>query len=299
MEIKVLRVFLAVVEYRGISAAAESLGITQSTVSRQLQALEDDLGVTLFLRGNRGRQLTLTSDGRILLRRAQEIVSLAERAMHELSSSDSDVAGDVTIGAAEAEVVRFLSQIAVQVHERNPRIHINIYSGTGSQIIERLDEGLVDFAVVIEPIDLAQYNHLQLPVMDSWSVMMRKDHPLASKDAITRDDLRGVPLIIPSNSDRRNDLSGWLGGSLSQLNVVGTVNLPHNAAFMVEAGYGCAITVRNSLLNTSGELCVKPLFPPVEVWLSIAWKQAVPMSAACRVFLDALREELAASGENS
>lgn len=293
MEIKVLRVFLAVVEHRGISAAAESLGVTQSTVSRQLQSLEDELGVTLFVRGNRGRQLSLTPDGRVLLRRAQEIVSLSDRAMRELTSSDGDISGDVTIGAAEADVMRYVARIAVNVRERNPHIHFHIDSGIGPRIIERLDDGLVDFVVVLEPVDLGQYNYMHLPVMDSWAVVMRKDHPLAAKEAVSADDLRGVPLIIPSNSERRNDLSGWLGGNIMQLNVVGTMNLLHNGALMVEEGYGCAVAVRDSLLDTSGSLCMRPLTPQVDARLSIAWKQNVPMSAACRVFLEALRDELA------
>lgn len=292
MEIKVLRCFLAVVEHHGISAAAEALGVSQPTVSRQLQALEDEIGAPLFVRGTRGHRLTLTREGRVLFRRAQEIVALADRTMHELTSPDDDVSGEVGIGAAEADVMRLVARVAVAVRRRHPRIRFNIRSGSGPQVVEQLDGGLVDFGVLIEPVDLSQYNHLQLPVMDSWSVVMRRDNPLAARQAIAAADLRGVPVIIPSSSERRNDLSGWLGGSLTQLDVVGTSNLLHNAALMVEAGLGVAIAFRDSLLDTSGALCTRPLSPPVKGRVSLAWKEGVALSPACRVFLDMLRAEL-------
>lgn len=174
MEIKVLRCFLAVVEHHGISAAAEALGVSQPTVSWQLQALEDEIGAPLFVRGTRGHRLTLTREGRVLFRRAQEIVALADRTMHELTSPDDDVSGEVGIGAAEADVMRLVAGVAVAVRRRHPRIRFNIRSGSGPQVVEQLDGGLVDFGVLIEPVDLSQYNHLQLPVMDSWSVVMRR-----------------------------------------------------------------------------------------------------------------------------
>lgn len=292
MELQSLQFFLAVAECQGISDAARMLGVTQSTLSRRMQALESEIGTPLFVRGNRGRRLTLTRSGVLLRNRAMEIVSLVERTEHELGATEDGIAGDVFIGAAECSAMSDVCQVMTAVHEENPRVIFHVRSGNGPNVIEWLDQGLVDFAVLIGTADLSRYERLQLPVRDYQSILMRTDHPLAALSAIRPEDLAGFPVIVPNGTIVRNDLSGWLGGSLGRLNVVGTTNLFQNAAMMVKAGYGCLVTLYDSLLDTDSDLCFRPLSPRIDVAVSIAWAPGRPLPPACELFLSAMRDSL-------
>lgn len=284
MELRVLRYFLAVAREETISGAAEILHVTQPTLSRQLMELEDQLGKKLFIRGN--RRITLTDEGAFLRKRAQEIIDLADRTEADFKACDEIVGGEVYIGGGETDAMRLIARAVSRMQRDYPHIHVHLFSGNADDVTERLDKGLLDFGVLIEPGDITKYDYLRLPATDTWGLLMRKDSPLAALPDIKAENLFGLPLLCSRQSLVRNELSGWFGGTADRLDIVMTYNLIYNAAIMVEEGIGCALCL-DKLVNTTGEsaLCFRPLSPRLEAQLYVVWKKHPAFSKAAEVFL--------------
>lgn len=289
MDVRVLRYFLAVAQEESISGAAEYLHLTQPTLSRQLMDLEQELGKKLFIRGS--RKVTLTEDGLLLRKRASEIVALVDKTESELHEAEGDVSGDIYIGGGETAAMRLIAQAARDLQEQHPHIRYHLFSGNADDVMERLDKGLLDFGLLIEPVDLKKYDHLRLPVTDTWGVLMRKDSPLAEKDSIQPKDLRKAPLLISRQSMIEHGLSNWIRRDYNELNIVATYNLLFNAALMVEAGMGYAICLDRlvSTMDTS-RLCFRPLSGSKGAGMDIAWKKYQVLSKASQKFLERLQE---------
>mgnify|MGYP002610833116 CR=1 FL=1 len=192
MELRTLRYFLAVAQAKTISAAAEALHVTQPTLSRQMQELEEELGKTLFLRGK--RSITLTEEGTFFRKRAQEILSLLEKTTAELRAPDELLSGDIHIGGGETDAIRLIARAARRMRQDHPHVTFHIFSGNAEDVMEKIDRDLVDFGLFIEPVDLSGYEFFRLPVKDRWGVLMRKDAPLAARPSVAPADLRGLPL---------------------------------------------------------------------------------------------------------
>jgi DNA-binding transcriptional LysR family regulator len=288
MELRVLQYFLAVTREQSISGAAEYLHLSQPTLSRQLKDLEDELGKQLFIRGN--RSVTLTEEGMILRKRAEEIMELVRKTENEISFSDEAISGDINIGAGETEGVRLLLKAAKELQTHYPTVHFHIVSGDSQTVLEQLDKGLIDFGLLLGKIDLSKYDTLKLPTKDTWGVLMRRDSPLALKEKINTDDLNGLPLIISRQADKNNDLSEWLKRDNSEPNIVATYNLVYNASLMVDEGMGYAICL-DKIINTSGDinLCFRPLEPKLELEMNLVWKKYQILTKAADKFLDILR----------
>ncbi len=290
MELRVLRYFLAVAQEESISGAAEYLHLTQPTLSRQLMELEEELGKQLFIRGK--RRVTLTEDGVLLRKRAGEIIGLVDKMSAEISEDDSSVGGDIYIGSGETDAIRLIARTAQCLHRNYPGIRYHLYSGNADDVTERLDKGLLDFGILIEPVDLKKYDYLPIPCKDTWGLLMRRDHPLAEKDAISPSDLEGLPLITSRQTLTNQIFSDWLGFDFNNLNIVATYNLVFNSSLMVSEGFGCALTL-DKLVNT-GEgsgLCFRPLDPPLKVGMDIVWKKYQMFSRASEIFLTRLKEK--------
>lgn len=289
MELRVLRYFLAVAREESISGAADYLHITQPTLSRQLMELEEELGTKLFLRGKRNRRVRLTDEGMLLRRRAEEIVELADKTEAEFTAKDERISGEVYIGSGETDAMRLIAQTAQNLRKEYPHIRYHLFSGNADDVMERLDKGLLDFGLLIGSANIEKYDHIQLPATDTWGLLMRKDSPLAQKDAIRPQDLKGIPLLGSRQAVMRNELSEWYGGDFERLNIVATYNLIYNAALMVDEGFGYALTL-DKLINTSGEsnLCFRPFSPRLEAHLVLVWKKYQPFSKASQKFLDQL-----------
>ena len=297
MELRVLRYFLAVAREENISRAAEALHTAQPSLSRQMKELEAELGKTLFIRGR--RRITLTEEGMFLRRRAEEIIGLVDKTTNALTAEGSIVAGDVYIGAGETEGMRLIARAAGRLGQQYPDVHPHIISGDRVDILEQLDKGLIDFALLVGGSDSRKYEHIRLPARDTWGVLMRKDHPLAQKSSITPEDLFQQPLLLSRQIKDGSPFLTWMDRSLAQLNVVSTHNLIYNASLMVEEGLGIAVTLEG-LINTAGEslLCYRPLSPRLEVELSLAWKRYQTFSPAASKFLELLRKETANATEH-
>ena len=289
MELRTLRYFLAIAREESISKAAEALHTAQPSLSRQMKELEEELGKTLFYRGR--RKITLTEEGMFLRKRAEEIIDLADRTAGELTQ-EKKLAGDVYIGAGETETMRLIARAAGTLRRSFPDIHLHIVSGDRVDIVEQLDKGLIDFAVLVGEAN-PQYERLLLPWRDAWGVLMRKDHPLAQRSAVKPADLYGEPLLLSRQIRDGSPFQTWLGRSLAQLNVVSTHNLIYNASLMVAEGLGVAVTLEG-LINTTGEscLCYRPLSPRLEAELYLSWKRYQTFSPAAAKFLELMREEL-------
>lgn len=290
MELRVLQYFLAVTREQSISGAAESLYLSQPTLSRQLKELEEELGKQLFIRGS--RRVTLTEEGMILRKRAEEIMELVKKAEDEISQSDELIAGDITIGAGETDGVRFLAKAAQSLQKEHPQICLHIVSGDKASVIEGLDRGLIDFGVLIgEEPDTSKYEYLKIPYNDVWGVIMRRDDPLAEKISLAAADLADKPLILSRQTYQNGDFYDFFNCGFEKLNVIATCNLIYNASLMAGEGMGYAITL-DKLINVSGdsELCFRPLSPKMEAGMSIVWKKYQVHSKVTERFLNKLRE---------
>lgn len=294
MELRVLQYFLAVAREQNISSAAESLHLSQPTLSTQLKALENKLGKQLLIRGTKGsRKVLLTEEGMLLRKRAEEILELVRMTESEISLSNEVVAGDVYIGTGESDLIRIFARAAKHIQEKYPDIHYHILSGNASFVQEHLDRGLTDFGVVYSPVDTSIYSTIKIPVHDTWGVLMRRDSPLAKKDAVQPQDLLDKPLILSAQKADAWPMSNWFGQDISKLNVVATYNLVFNASLLVEEGLGYAVCF-DKLINVSGDsnLCFRPLSPTIEAKASIIWKRYQVLSKAAECFLNELKQEM-------
>lgn len=289
MELRVLQYFLAVTREQSISAAAEALHLSQPTLSRQLKDMEEELGKQLLIRGN--RRITLTEEGMILRKRAEEIMELVRKAEHEIALSDEFIAGDITIGAGETDGVRFLARATKALQKDYPDIHLHIISGDRESVQENLDRGLTDFGLIFGNINTSKYEYLKVPTVDHFGVLMRKDAPLAQKEVITTKDLEDLPLIV--SRQMLQDSLTYPSSNLKDLNVVGTYNLLFNGSLMVEEGLGYAICY-DKIINVTGDspLCFRPFHSDIDMKaeISIVWKKYQTFTKAAEKFLIKMQE---------
>ena len=293
MEFRLLEYFLAVAREQNITAAAESLHISQPALSTQLKALETELGKQLLIRGVKGsRKVVLTEEGMILRKRAEEMISLMRRTEEEITGSDENIAGNVFIGAGETETVRLFAQVAKKLQQRYPDIRYHISSGNAEHVLEYLDKGLIDFGLLFKEIDPQKYEAIPISVKDTWGVFMRKDSTLAEKETICPEDRWAKPLIVSHQKGDDSYLNQWLQRKESELHIVATYNLLFNASLLVEEGLGYALCF-DKLINTRGSsLCFRPLSPRLEARGFIVWKKYQVFSKAVNLFLQSLRELL-------
>ena len=290
MELRVLRYFLAVAQEQSISGAAQFLHITQPTLSRQIMELEEELGTTLFHRGN--RKITLSDQGILLRKRAEQIVELVHKTQEELALNAETVSGPIYIGAGETNAFQALAKSSRSLIELYPNVCFQLYSGNAQDVMERLDKGLVDFGLLIEPYDVSKYDYLRLAALDSWGVLMRKDSPLAALEAIQAENLWDKPLICSRQALEGGQLSSWLKIDYTKLNLVASYNLLFNAALLVQAGLGYALCLDN-IVNTTGksDLCFRPLSPALKSHVDLVWKKNQIFSKASELFLNKIRQE--------
>ncbi len=286
LEIRVLRYFLAVAQEGSVTRAARALHLTQPTLSRQIRELEEELGQTLFSRG--GRELSLTREGLLLRQRAEEIVGLAEITEREFRSlGEKTVSGDLSLGCGESKALSFVTDALKVLQDEHPLIIPHFFSGNGEIVMDRLDKGLLDFAVLISAENTERYYSLPLPNHDTWGLLMDKDDPMAQKKAITAEDLLDIPLILSSQSLSRDELSGWLGFPMSRLHIAATYTLLFNGSLMVRSGLGYALCFDH--IAPSGKdspFAFRPLTSP----LSLVWKKHQILSAPAEAFLAKIRE---------
>lgn len=283
MEIRVLEYFLAVAREQSFSKAANALHLTQPTLSRQLKDLEEELGKQLFIRSS--KKLSLTDDGMILRKRAEEIIELVRKTESEINNNDEQLSGDIYIGAGETDAVRILAKCFKTMISEHPDLHLHIESGDGIDVLYKLDKGLVDLALILGSIDTSKYDYINLPVYDTWGVLMRKDSALAEKEYITVDDLADEPLIISRQALNKKEINKWFDNRTDNLNIIATYNLAYNASLMAEENLGYVLTL-DKLINTAdSNLKFTPLYPKATIDIKLVWKKYQINSKAVERFI--------------
>lgn len=283
-----MRYFIEVAREGSITGAARTLHISQPTLSKQLKELESELGCKLFVRGN--YNVRLTEEGILLRKRAEDILDMADKTLGEFQSLNDVTGGDVRIGCAESWLIHHLAGTIKDFRRQYPGLRFHITSGDTRVVVNDLEQGLSDFAVIVEPPDLSKYNYLSLPGGDIWGLLMRTDNPLAQKTEIYLEDIQDLPLIISSQSIR-TDLPRWCGEAVDQLNIIGTINLFYNGSVFVKEGLGCLL-VFDRLADVSPEnsLCFRPLSPKLETKMYIIWKKYQVFTPIAERLIDQLKD---------
>lgn len=287
MEIRVLRYFLEVAREKSVTRAAVRLHISQPTLSKQLKDLEDELGQKLFVRNNYG--ITLTDAGMLLRKRAEDILEMADKTLDEFHSLINETGGDIHIGCAESDGIKYLARCVESVREKDPLIRYHLHSGNTEDIEGRLENGLFDFAFLVEPPDLSKYNYLEVPHSDVWGIVMRSDCPLAKKKRINVTDLSGFDIICSSQA-MKTDIPRWCGEKSDTLKLLVTVNLVYNGSVFVREGLGVMFSF-DKLANTGDGLCFRPLYPKLETKMYVVWKKYQMFTPAAELLLNEIREQ--------
>ncbi len=286
MELRTLRYFLAVAREENMTEAANVLHVTQPTLSRQIADLERELGVTLFERTNRA--CTLTGEGMRLRQRAEEIISLVDRAQAELSDDQGGLSGVIRIGAGETQAMRFVLQVFADLHRDHPDVTVELFTGNADAVEERLERGLLDFGLLIEPVNLEKYEWLRMPGVDRVGVAVSTGSVWAEREGVTPADVARMPLLLSSRtSNKAVDLAAWSDGALTAegLNVVGRFDLLGNAAHLVRTGEACAMGIDHLLQLEGSDLTFVPLSPPLSISSFLVWKKYRLRSRACEEFI--------------
>lgn len=288
MELRVLRYFLEIAREGNMTHAAQRLHISQPTLSRQIKELEEELGKKLFIRSN--YSMNLTEEGMLLRKRAEDILEMTDKTLAEFKSLDEINGGDIHIGCAESNGIASFIQVIQKLKEKYPRIRYHFYSSGTDAANERLDQGLLDFAIIVQEVDLSKYNYLQIPASDQWGLIMRKDSPLAEHSCIHLNDLIDVPLIL-SRQAMGEEMPKWFGETQDKLNVVATYDLLFNASVMVREGFGYVLGFDGLVYTGSdSDLCFRPLEPALTSPMYIIWKKYQVFSPVVSLLLDELKK---------
>lgn len=289
MEIRTLRYFLETAREENMSKAAERMHISQSALSKQLKGLEEELGKKLFVRHS--FSIELTEEGMLLRKRAEDLLSMADKITAEFASMDDIIGGNIYFGCAESYQLRHLAALIKRFKKQYPGFHYHITSGDTEQVTEKLDKGLLDFAVLVERPDYAKYNVVKMPESDRWGLVMPAGCTLAQKDCITFEDLRGLPLFC-SGQGWHADLPLWCGERINELTLEGSFRLSYNASVFTREGLGYLLTFEH-LVNTSSEsgLVFRPLYPELTTDMFIIWKKHQVFTPIAERFINELQKE--------
>ncbi len=281
MELRVLKCFLTVAEEENITRAAELLHISQPALSRQIMQLEDELGVKLFRRSN--HSILLTDEGLLLKRRAQELVDLAVKIEKDFHR-DEELSGSIAIGSGDYQSSRILAALISDFHRKHPLVEISIYSGNSDNIKERIERGILDFGLLLEPVDISKYDFLRLPIDEEWGAYIEESSELAGKEFIRKEDIAGKPIILTHREVVQKELINWLGKYKDQLDIPATGTLPYNMAILARSGVGVFISLKLDL-KYDGVVFI-PLDPPIKSRTIMVFKKGQPLSHAASAFLE-------------
>lgn len=296
MELRLLKYFLAVVHEENISRAAEALCITQPTLSRQIAQLEDELGAQLF---ERGKKLSLTEAGMMLKRRAEELVQLEEKIKDEFSAR-KEVSGMISFGCGGLNSFRELARAMEGFKKLHPNVSYNLYANSAEYVKERLEQGLLDFGLIVEPTDVSKFDYVRLKTRDRWGLFMNAKNPLAQKERIEKEDLRGQSLVFSGRLSMQSELAAWFGDDLSKLDIFATHNLATNTSMLVELGFTSALGVEGAVdLYDAQKFAFRPLYPELVSTSVLVWKRFQGSFTAAQKFLEYFKKSWLDLPQNS
>lgn len=290
MDIRLLRYFLAVAREENITKAAESLHISQPSLSKQIMELEQEIGKKLLIRGK--RQVTLTDEGILLRKRADEIVKLLEKTERDLSANAPDLSGEVTIGGTPTKTVL---NAAAKLREDNPDVRFQFYSSDAIDVLEKLEHGSLDFSIHLEPIDTVKYKYISLHDSSRWGLLMMKNCELAKKERIEKSDILSVPLIFHRRAGLQRLILRWAETEIENFNIAATYNIVNGSpSRFVRSGLGCFLSTEDQLPEQLDEsVCFRPLEPPLEIHYALIWKRYAALSKAAEAFIEKVRRIIA------
>ena len=284
MELRTLRYFLAAAQEANMTRAADILHVTQPTLSRQIMDLEKELGTTLLLRGKNG--LSLTDDGIFFRQRAEEIVELADRLERSFAERNAEVSGVISIGAVEAIGSRLFAKLIKRFSEKYPLVRFDLYNEVVDSLKERMDKGLIDVGLLLEPVDTSKYDYIRLSQKETWGVLMRDDHPLAQRESIRPEEVIRYPLFLPLRTRARTEILHWLNCEEKDLCIPLSYTLLSNAVLLVEEGLGCAFCLDGALaIHSSPHLRFIPIRPEHTTRSVLVWKKNHLFSPATSLFI--------------
>lgn len=282
MELRVLNYFLAVAREENFTKAAQQLHLTQPTLSRQIADLEQELGVKLFVRSN--HNIILTEDGMILKRRAQEILSLADKTKRDFMQKKEALSGTISIGSGEFRSTEYLAKIIAEFRRKYPNVKYEIYSGNANNIRDYIERGFLDIGLMSEPVDMRKYHFINMPVKEQWGVFVSRNSPLSEKESITPEDLKGMSIVTATGDFNQSRIGKWLGNYREQVEIAATANLPYNEAVLAKENIGVMLSI--NLNCTYENLRFIPLQPVLEISTVLGWKKDQIFSAAVSAFID-------------
>lgn len=288
IETRLLYYFITVARERNITNAARTLHITQPTLSRQMALLEDEVGAKLFIRDS--RPLSLTDEGRLLRRRAEEILELLEKTQAEIRIHEEEIEGTISVGCGEIAAVKLLTEMMAEFSRKYPRVKFDVYTANADQIKHRMDNGLTDIGLLLEPVDMERYEYIRLPVKERWVAVMPSSVPLARHECVTAKELADIPVIMPSRQKVHDEVASWFGDYYEKLSIIGATNFSTNSALMVQAGMGYALIIEGGLpFLEDSNVCMRPLYPELSATSVLAWKREQPFGAAVNHFLEFIK----------
>ena len=282
MELRVLNYFLAVAREENFTKAANMLHVTQPTLSRQIADLEQELGVKLFVRSN--HNIVLTEDGMILKRRAQEILSLADKTKRDFIKKEEALSGTISIGSGEFRSTEYLAKIIAEFRKKYPNVKYEIYSGNANNIRDYIERGFLDMGLMSEPVDMRKYNFVNMPVKEQWGVFAPSDSSLAEKESIRPEDLAGMSVVTATGDFNQSRIGKWLGDYKDRVDIAAAANLPYNEAVLAKENIGVMLSI--SLNCTYENLRFIPLQPVLEISTVLGWKKDQIFSATVSAFMD-------------
>lgn len=294
MELRVLNYFLMIAREENITKAAALLHVSQPSLSRQMMQLEEELGVKLFRRSN--HSIILTDEGMLLKRRAQEMISLAEKTKREFSQEDQ-ISGEISIGSGEYKCTKLLSEIIFQFRKKYPLVQFQFYSGNSDNITERIERGILDLGLLLEPVDISKYNFLRFPGREEWGVQVSEKSKLAERENVMPSDLAGMQIIFTRRELVQNELTNWFGKYADQIEISATGNLPYNMAMLASSGVGVHITL-NLNCKYDGVKYI-PLSPSLTTGTVLVWKKSQPYSASVKAFIEFAQKYTEGISDNS
>ncbi|MGT2949830.1 LysR family transcriptional regulator [Streptococcus cuniculi] len=291
MEIRVLRYFLEAARMQNMSKAAAQLHVTQPTLSRQIKDLEEELGHPLFHRSN--HSVSLTSEGEIFYQRALAIVGMVDRTIAEFEAMQGFQGGEICIGCAESEGIHLIAKAAKHLRQDYPNMIFHLYSGNFERVTDRLNKGLLDFALIVQEMDTSSYQMLPIPYQDTWGLLMPAHAPLAKKETLDIADLLDLPLIV-SRQGFTDEMPNPIKKQEERLQIVATYDLIYNASLFVREGLGYALTF-DHLVSTDANsgLVFRPIMPQITSPMKLIWSKQQPLSQAAQVFLSTFQDLLA------
>ena len=282
MELRVLHYFLAVAREENFTKAANMLHVTQPTLSRQIADLEQELGVKLFVRSN--HNIILTEDGMILKRRAQEILSLADKTKRDFLQKDEALSGTISIGSGEFRSTDYLAKIIAEFRRKYPNVNYEIYSGNANNIRDYIERGFLDIGLMSEPVDMRKYNFVNMPVKEQWGVFVPSGSELSEREYVRPEDLAGMSVVTATGDFNQSRIGKWLGDYKERVNIAATANLPYNEAVLAKENIGVMLSI--NLNCTYNDLRFIPLQPVLELSTVLGWKKEQIFSATTSAFID-------------